>query len=212
MFIIGGSSESSKEFNSVYEYNLDKKEWRILFPDTGDKPSEFRISTNSIFKLKTPRHQSLSRQSSSKNCFTTNFSKNPPQLRNYDSLNIVSEKFLKTFNTFDSGYSNKYIFQKPSGKRRIKFYAAEEKKAPYSPTFSAMKNSFIFKMDISSNVKKADLSSSNYNSISRKNEGIYPCKRDGQATIVFNDKLYIFGGDRNQMSFNDLYCYDPSLI
>lgn len=37
--------------------------------------------------------------------------------------------------------------------------------------------------------------------------GSYPCGRDGHAAAVFQDKLFIFGGDRFQMGFNDLYAY-----
>jgi len=35
--------------------------------------------------------------------------------------------------------------------------------------------------------------------------GKKPCARDGQTVSVWQNKLYIFGGDRHLMSFNDLY-------
>lgn len=40
--------------------------------------------------------------------------------------------------------------------------------------------------------------------------GQIPCARDGHAIQLLKDKIYIFGGDRNQMAFNDLYCYSVS--
>lgn len=38
--------------------------------------------------------------------------------------------------------------------------------------------------------------------------GKKPCARDGQSVAFFNDKMYIFGGDRHLMAFNDLYSFD----
>ena len=35
--------------------------------------------------------------------------------------------------------------------------------------------------------------------------GKKPCARDGHTLNVLKDKMYIFGGDRHLMSFNDLY-------
>ena len=38
--------------------------------------------------------------------------------------------------------------------------------------------------------------------------GKKPCARDGQSIACFKDKMYIFGGDRHLMAFNDLYSFD----
>jgi hypothetical protein len=38
--------------------------------------------------------------------------------------------------------------------------------------------------------------------------GKKPCARDGQSVCVFKDCMYIFGGDRHLMAFNDLYSFD----
>lgn len=46
------------------------------------------------------------------------------------------------------------------------------------------------------------------NSISGKR----PCARDGHSTILVNDTLVIFGGDRHQMSFNDIHAVDLSYL
>jgi|Transcript_28820 hypothetical protein len=34
-----------------------------------------------------------------------------------------------------------------------------------------------------------------------------PHARDGHSAVVIRNFMYIFGGDRHQMPFNDLYCY-----
>lgn len=38
--------------------------------------------------------------------------------------------------------------------------------------------------------------------------GKKPCARDGQSVTLNKDSMYIFGGDRHLMAFNDLYCFD----
>eukprot|EP00919_Chromeraceae_sp_WS-2016_P057542 GHVR01136396.1.p1 GENE.GHVR01136396.1~~GHVR01136396.1.p1 ORF type:complete len:163 (-),score=7.41 GHVR01136396.1:471-959(-) len=35
--------------------------------------------------------------------------------------------------------------------------------------------------------------------------GKRPCARDGHCSAIIKDELIIFGGDRHQMSFNDIY-------
>ena len=39
--------------------------------------------------------------------------------------------------------------------------------------------------------------------------GRRPCARDGHIAFMWKDKLFIFGGDRHLMSFNDFFCYLP---
>jgi hypothetical protein len=38
--------------------------------------------------------------------------------------------------------------------------------------------------------------------------GKKPCARDGQSLVIHSSKMYIFGGDRHLMAFNDLYSFD----
>jgi hypothetical protein len=35
--------------------------------------------------------------------------------------------------------------------------------------------------------------------------GKKPCARDGHVAVIIEDELIIFGGDRHQMSFNDIF-------
>ncbi len=38
--------------------------------------------------------------------------------------------------------------------------------------------------------------------------GKKPCARDGQSVSMLGNKMFIFGGDRHLMAFNDLYFFD----
>ena len=40
--------------------------------------------------------------------------------------------------------------------------------------------------------------------------GKKPCARDGHCAVLIDNELIIFGGDRHQMSFNDIYKLDLS--
>ncbi|OMJ66727.1 hypothetical protein SteCoe_36331 [Stentor coeruleus] len=47
------------------------------------------------------------------------------------------------------------------------------------------------------------------NPMLKENEKVIPvpCARDGHSACVVDEKMYVFGGDKHQMSFNDLYAY-----
>ncbi|CAD8058546.1 unnamed protein product [Paramecium sonneborni] len=42
--------------------------------------------------------------------------------------------------------------------------------------------------------------------------GKQPCARDGHSVIIAGECMIVFGGDRNLMSFNDLYMYQFSMV
>lgn len=37
--------------------------------------------------------------------------------------------------------------------------------------------------------------------------GKLPCARDGHSSVVYNDYMVIFGGDRHMMSFQDIFLF-----
>lgn len=37
--------------------------------------------------------------------------------------------------------------------------------------------------------------------------GKKPCARDGHAAFVYKESIYIIGGDRHNISFNDVYTF-----
>lgn len=47
-----------------------------------------------------------------------------------------------------------------------------------------------------------------YDETGRYIVGKKPCARDGQSVVVCGDKMYICGGDRHLMSFNDIFMFD----
>ena len=37
--------------------------------------------------------------------------------------------------------------------------------------------------------------------------GVIPAPRDGHSAFVFNDRMFIFGGDMNKFPFNDMFMF-----
>eukprot|EP00826_Nyctotherus_ovalis_P057749 TRINITY_DN7903_c0_g1_i4.p2 TRINITY_DN7903_c0_g1~~TRINITY_DN7903_c0_g1_i4.p2 ORF type:complete len:258 (-),score=37.89 TRINITY_DN7903_c0_g1_i4:105-878(-) len=66
-----------------------------------------------------------------------------------------------------------------------------------SPIVKIMENSVVM------NARKSNEKiSANIRAVSK-----FPCGRDGHAAQVHEDKLYIFGGDRCQIGYNDLFVF-----
>src|SRR4051812_34118792 len=79
-----------------------------------------------------------------------------------------------------------------------------------SPNSKKMKNSIIYKMESKNEnqtlIKKLTLmlsKSINYDDNTRVKNGVLPIPRDGHTANVFEDKMIVFGGDRNKFPFND---------
>jgi hypothetical protein len=82
-----------------------------------------------------------------------------------------------------------------------------------SPNSKKMKNSLIYNMEMteSSYSKKKTINSSFGKSVTQievKRVGHVPQPRDGHSVNLFEDKMLIFGGDRNKFPFNDLYTFN----
>ena len=85
-----------------------------------------------------------------------------------------------------------------------------------SPCSNRMKNSFLIKNADPSfdrafqSMKKRNLEKANIDNTQQvtKTSGKRPAARDGHAIELVNDKLFVFGGDRHHMPFNDFHLLD----
>ena len=77
--------------------------------------------------------------------------------------------------------------------------------------FRCMKDSLIYNSESSdvNNLKIFAKMMSNKNENMKQNsKGFIPCPRDGHSSIISDNKLIIFGGDRDKLSYCDLYYFD----
>ena len=82
-----------------------------------------------------------------------------------------------------------------------------------SPNSKKMKNSLIYNMEITDNSlnKKKTINNTLIKpqvQVEVKRIGYVPQPRDGHSVNLFDDKMLIFGGDRNKFPFNDLYTFN----
>ena len=81
-----------------------------------------------------------------------------------------------------------------------------------SPTSQAMKNSVILRgASGKGGTKKKHLYEGPAKPTEGRVQGVGPCARDDPGFLGYNGTLYLFGGDRYQMSYNDLYAYPISI-
>jgi len=83
-----------------------------------------------------------------------------------------------------------------------------------SPTTLALKSSIFLKsnegFDHAHSLQKKKKNIGQINSDIKKTVKIpmmIPCPRDGATLTAWNNKLVVFGGDRYQMAFNDIFVY-----
>lgn len=79
-----------------------------------------------------------------------------------------------------------------------------------SPSFSAAKNSLISHLETSETNKMRTSIKILFNkssSIKESSFGLLPSPRDNHTAIEHNGILFVFGGDRNKFSFNDLHAF-----
>ena len=80
-----------------------------------------------------------------------------------------------------------------------------------SPTSKKIKNSILYKIELGDKVdlrkKVTTKLSKNYAYLDVTLPNSLPLPRDGHTTAIYNDKLIIFGGDRNKFPFNDFYFF-----
>ncbi len=78
-----------------------------------------------------------------------------------------------------------------------------------TPIVVAMHNSIVMKATSSTRRKPVDSGVEDEEERITNGQvlGSFPCGRDGYAAQVQGGKLWIFGGDRFQMAYNDLYSY-----
>ena len=79
-----------------------------------------------------------------------------------------------------------------------------------SPDCKYMANSLIFKADAhdtKSLTNQSKLLTLKTEQLKINSQGLVPTQRDGQSMNIYNNKLIVFGGDRNKYSYNDLFLY-----
>lgn len=136
---------------------------------------------------------------------STGFGKKKPPLQNAKN----QEEVLQTFSIFDD----------PTSKIMKESYVIQNEDPSFAKTYQKMmKNkrisgkSLLNKNSKNTDLPREELTTSNailpVDPSLTKFSGKRPPARDGHTGIVMESSLFVFGGDRHHMPFNDLYLLD----
>ena len=219
--MFGGIFELTKELGDCYAYDTSTSMWYTLFEEI-DSPTH-KHSPNSSFgmnkfgrsdsiKSPSPQHRaSNSFQASNNKEFSMSLKK---------TKNRNKTKKLNIFEV-DSSMIRKQRLQKALKKKKEMEKNPLEDSMLTSPTSLSMKNSFLIKNsgkgfdNYYNSIKRRKMGHAHSPDISSfsptkgkrmsKVPGIRPRPRDGHTADLYGSMMIIFGGDRHQMPFNDLF-------
>lgn len=229
MYTFGGNLEHEKETNDMISLDLINYRWKVesvadsSYLEYG-KEEEITKPVNknvykkslesSIFKMLQDEVVRAATPRSKKNMQTVNFS---------NSLNI--ENKMQKDNTQMNFYQLK-TSRKKSNKKvnrihpQIQLFNAQifsekiQKPKLVSPTSLKMKTQFIFNQKIGNVSLLLSKSMSKFFNENENEESNtlkqVPEARDGYAIWEYNYRIYIFGGDRQKMAFNNIFAFDLS--
>ena len=221
MYIFGGQEQIGRERNDVYRYNITENKWYEVFQNSDQpkielslpspaKSSELKqtFSPTSTMKLNLPINHNIFNMLqehtlfniSPKHTIHSRQSQSPPK-------NELSPN--KTM------YSNNDPFKSLTYRNTgIEFFSIKQKSSQPDPnrniSFKTM--SIPSDLSIAKEAPKQDSKLKVYDRVIEPiygvAEGKYPCYRDGHAACVIDNQMVIFGGDRNKVSFNDLFLFN----
>ena len=192
IFLFGGIQDITKERNDIYIYEINKNNW-----------NKIHSSTNSIYDCSPTLKQE--RQSPTKSP-----PKSPEKLQLHK---ITSEKpseksgdVMKKI--INEGKQKRFLEKKKELLDQFNVKTDEKsRKRTHSPTTESMLKTLesIGNQEMGRNKLHQEIV---YDESHRYIIGKKPSARDGQSTCVNQGKMYIFGGDRHLMAFNDLFEFD----
>ena len=186
----------------MYSYNVATNKWTIIHVSEKNASEEERGSPITALKVKRisddakkrAKGESLSpkeRYIKIKQDLRSGSPMSPSRDLSPESPRIAMRKtFMKTQKRMNS----------------IERRTIEQEDEAASPIVALMRNSIVMKA-VSSDKKKSNPDFYRTEGGARTLIGKFPCGRDGHVAKVYGDKLYVFGGDRCQMAYNDLFAF-----
>mmetsp|Transcript_19692 Transcript_19692/g.17406 ORF Transcript_19692/g.17406 Transcript_19692/m.17406 type:complete len:212 (-) Transcript_19692:41-676(-) len=211
MYVFGGLEGITHETNDFYCFDFLKELWTTVQFKISNPENLKHIADNKESLApnshKDDRNKSLSKIPNM-SLYGIDHKKNgkikyPPLSRGRDKA--IKDKFSKTFyNSPLRGLLTHIVIPK-----KVK----DEEVEVNSPTTLALKSSIFLKsndgFDHTSHAKKNTFHFNADIKKSARTPMMIPCPRDGASLTLSNNKLVIFGGDRYQMAFNDIFIFNP---
>lgn len=185
MYVFGGSVELVREVNELFSWDPRTECWTLLHSNERVPSEEDRNSPVTALKVKKITDEAKRRMKGELAFSVNELLKLTPCL----NANKPSSPVKKT------------KVKKP--KLEVKLPSEVNVRASYSgnefvsPIVKIMQNSIVM------NAKRSAKELENEVKTVIK----FPCGRDGHVAEVYGDNLYVFGGDRCQMGYNDLFAF-----
>lgn len=224
MYIFGGLEGITHEANDFYSFDLDTETWTTI---------QLKVSNPENIKSSQDNKDSLQPSS-----FRDERKKSIPKTPNMglygiDSKNITHKRIPSVNRAKEKSRNNKFLESQTERDKFSKtFYNSplrgllthivipkkvkDEEVEVNSPTTLALKSSIFLKtndgFDHAAAHQKKKKPHLHPNAEIKKTTRIpmmIPCPRDGATLTACDNRLIVFGGDRYQMAFNDIFVYRP---
>jgi N-acetylneuraminic acid mutarotase len=221
MYIFGGQEQIGRERNDIFKYSIAENKWGEVFQNSEQpkielslpsptKSSELKqtFSPTSTLKLNMPINHSIFNMLqdhtlfniSPKHTIHSRQSQSPPKNDMSPNKTMYANndpfKSLTYRNTGIEFFSMKQKNNQPDANRNSSF-----------KTMSIPSDISITK-EVSKQESKLKVYDRVVEPIYGIVEGKYPCYRDGHTACLLDNQMVIFGGDRNKVSFNDLFLFN----
>ena len=188
VYIFGGKIGNFQEANDLWKYDINSNEFKLIHDTileqySSEELEEFLKEKNASKKNKESGFHFISKKEME------------------DKLNPYSKLYLDNKNI-----SKRILFKSISTKDINK--TDYENEIFVNPGYYQMKHSSIYNLD-NKDINNAIATLDMLLPYKIGEKGIkMPLPRDGASLQFFQDKLYVFGGDRNKYPFNDLYIFN----
>lgn len=211
MILFGGIVEITKEINEIHQFEFGSNQWTTIDdksdhePMTPAKKAEIKMNeTAPVRSNNAMKTLELKRDANNKSM---------KKIQSRGDL-LEPDETDKNFHLLKPVPKNK---KKSPTKSKIDTLA-EMRNEINTPTTENLRNTFVIKNQnegfdryyaTMKTKRKGDTLKNKNALLSMFNQCLKPCDRptarDGHSCNVYKNRLYIFGGDRHHMPFNDIY-------
>ena len=205
MYIFGGNLGLTLETNDLLAFNFASQTWSIITAGAKVQDAEEKFKTQSEKKTEDRRKKVSPEASPRSKAIKAEIIKRSQEIKLDGSPHSPKKKSPEASPKQSPKDSPRQKLTKKS--TFIEPVTVEKKREEIkTPIVIAMNNSIVMKATFS-NKRKVGGYEVEEDIENGKVVGNFPCGRDGYAAQLDKGKLYIFGGDRFQMAYNDLYSY-----
>ena len=218
MILFGGIIEITKEINEIDMFDLNEKKWSTI-DDKSDQHKYSTLTSPSKIKDKMNETAPVRSDSAMKNITMKRDKANQSMKKIHSKASLIEpDEKDPNFHLLKSIPKQK---KKHTEKNKGDDFE-QARNEIQTPITDQLRNTFVIKNQnegfdkyyTQMKKRKGDSMKNKSNFMGMFNQCLKPCDRptarDGHSCDVYKDRVYIFGGDRHHMPYNDTYSLDLS--